>query len=101
MVPTGFGVVKGDSVGIWVINSPVPLLMGRHRRAVSGHRRAGWPWLTGHRLVSGHRIAMRQRVGPVPGKRPPLRPGYVAGMVLEPEPVLVTDPTLTEVLDEL
>jgi len=28
-------------------------------------------------------------------------PGYVAGMVLEPEPVLVTDPTLTEVLDEL
>jgi hypothetical protein len=52
-------------------------------------------------LVSGHRIAMRQRVGPVPGKRPPLRPGYVAGTVLEPEPVLVTDPTLTEVLDEL
>jgi hypothetical protein len=44
---------------------------------------------------------MHQRVGPVPGKRPPLRPGYVAGMVLEPEPVLVTDPTLTEVLDEL
>ena len=36
-----------------------------------------------------------------PYKRPPLRPGYVAGMVLEPEPVLVTDPTLTEVLDEL
>src|SRR5664280_1178489 len=28
-------------------------------------------------------------------------PGYVAGMVLEPEPVLVTDPTLTEVLDAL
>ena len=52
-------------------------------------------------LVSGHRIAMCQRVGPVPGKRPPLRPGYVAGTVLEPEPVLVTDPTLTEVLDEL
>src|SRR5674476_926665 len=44
---------------------------------------------------------MHQRVGPVPGKRQPLRPGYVAGMVLEPEPVLATDPPLTEVLDAL
>jgi len=26
---------------------------------------------------------MHQHVGPVPGKRPPLRPGYVAGMIHE------------------
>jgi len=44
---------------------------------------------------------MRQRVGPVPGKRPQLRPGLCCGPGLAPEPVLVTDPTLTEVLDEL
>jgi hypothetical protein len=44
---------------------------------------------------------MHQHVSPVPDRRPRLRPGYVAGMVLEPEPVMVTDPTLTDVLDEL
>jgi hypothetical protein len=44
---------------------------------------------------------MHQHVGPVPGKRPPQRRRYVAGMIHEPEHVLVTDPTVTEVLDEL
>src|SRR5664280_3907598 len=35
------------------------------------------------------------------GLRPATPSCYFAGMVLEPEPVLVTDPTLMEVLDEL